>query len=306
MTAPTNVSDISDIVRILRERPEWLDVIRSIVVGDELLSVPQQLAALAQTVNDLGQRVDEFVQATNENFRLVNERLDRLETGHEELKEGQAELREGQAELRADVAELKEGQAELREGQAELRADVAELKEGQAELREGQAELRVGYASLREEFGELRGDFARLEGRFSNFEGAEYERRIRNRLISRSTLRFDLNRPIIVMTQDSQSAPQFNSAMQQALRSGVLTLAEFEDVHEADIVIRDDDNRYLLAEVSITADSDDVERAARRSQLLATAAGATVIPALIAANVAEPQRALADAQGVSLFVIPYP
>ena len=229
MTTPTTVNDISDVARILREHPEWLDVIRSIVLGEELLNLPQQLS-------DLTQRVDEFVRATNENFRLVNERLDKLEAGQTEL----------------------------------------------------------------------RSNFARLEGRFSNFEGTEYERRVRNRLISRSTHRFDLTRPVIVMTQDAQSAPQFNSVMQRALRSGLLMMPEFEDVHDADIVIRDEDNRYLLAEVSITAENDDVERAVRRSRLLATAAGTTVIPALVAAIVAEPQRALAEAQGVNLFVIPYP
>ncbi len=306
MTTPTTVNDISDVARILREHPEWLDVIRSIVLGEELLNLPQQLS-------DLAQRVDEFVRATNDNFRLVNERLDKLETGQSELREGQSELREGQSELREGQSELREGQSKLREGQSKLWASQSELREGQSKLWEGQLELREGQSELRESLSklwenqsDLRANFARLEGRFSNFEGTEYERRVRNRLISRSTHRFDLNRPVIVMTQDAQSAPQFNSVMHRALRSGLLTMPEFEDVHEADIVIRDEDDRYLLAEVSITAENDDVERAVRRSRLLATAADTIVIPALVAAIVAEPQRALADAQGVSLFVISYP
>ena len=236
MTTPTTINDISDIVRILRERPDWLEIIRGIVVGDELLSVPQELAELtqrvdglaqrvdelaqrvdelAQQVGELTQRLDEFVRATNDNFRLVNERLDRLETG-----------------------------------QAELRRD-----------------------------------FARLEGRFSNFEGSDYERRVRNRLVSRSVYHFDLISPVIVMTQDSQSAPEFNSVMQRAIRSGAITRDEYEDLHEADIIIKDEGDRYLLAEVSITAENDDVERAVRRSQLLAAVADSDVIPALVSSNV---------------------
>ena len=257
MTTPTTINDISDIVRILRERPDWLEIIRGIVVGDELLSVPQELAELtqrvdglaqrvdelaqrvdelAQQVGELTQRLDEFVRATNDNFRLVNERLDRLETG-----------------------------------QAELRRD-----------------------------------FARLEGRFSNFEGSDYERRVRNRLVSRSVYHFDLISPVIVMTQDSQSAPEFNGVMQRAIRSGAITRDEYEDLHEADIIIKDEGDRYLLAEVSITAENDDVERAVRRSQLLAAVADSDVIPALVSSNVPEAQRALADAHGVSIFIIPYP
>ena len=229
MTTPITVNDISDVARILRERPEWLDIIRSIVVGEELLSVPQQLAELTQTVNaltqrvdDLTQRLDDFIQATNENFRLVYERLDRL------------------------------------------------------------------------------------EGRFSNYEGNDYERRIRNRLLFRATLRFNLNQPILAMVQDRQSAPELNSIIHRAIQSGAITEDDATDIYNADIIIKDEDNRYLLVEVSITADETDLSRAVRRSGLLAGVADATVIPALVASNVLESQRALADRRGVSLFIIPYP
>ena len=236
MTTPITVNDISDVARILRERPEWLDIIRSIVVGEELLSVPQQLAELTQTVNGLTQRVDDltqqvsdFVQATNENFSLVYERLDRLES-----------------------------------------------------------------------------TLARLEGRFSNYEGNDYERRIRNRLLFRATLRFNLNQPILAMVQDRQSAPELNSVIHRAIQSGAITEDDATEIYNADIIIKDEDNRYLLAEVSITADETDLSRAIRRSGLLSGVANATVMPALVASNVPESQRALADARGVSLFIIAYP
>ena len=222
MTTPITINDISDVARILRERPEWRDVLRGIIVGEELLSVPQQLAELTRQVND-------FVWATNENFRLVYERLDRLEAA-----------------------------------------------------------------------------VARLEGRFSNFEGNDYERRIRNRLLHRATRRFNLNQPILAMVQDRQSAPELNSAIHRAIQSGVITEDDSDDLHEADIIIRDEDNRYLLAEVSITADETDLVRAVRRARLLAAAANAEVTPVLVSSNVPEWQRALADARGVSLFIIPYP
>ena len=236
MTTPITINDISDVARILRERPEWLDVLRGIIVGEELLNVPQQLAELTgrvndltQQVNDLTQQVNDFVQTTNENFSLVYERLDRLE------------------------------------------------------------------ATL-----------SRLEGRVSNFEGNDYERRIRNRLLFRATLRFNLNQPILAMVQDVQSIPELNSIIHRAIQSGAITEDDAADIHNADIIIKDEDNRYLLAEVSITADETDLVRAVRRAGLLAGVANATVIPALVASNVPESQRALADARGVSLFIITYP
>ena len=87
----TTINDINDLARILREHPDWLATIRGIIVGEELLNLPQEVA--------------KFVQATNENFRLVHERLARLESD-------MAEVKADVAELKGDVAELKGGQAE--------------------------------------------------------------------------------------------------------------------------------------------------------------------------------------------------
>ncbi len=273
MTTPTDITlnDISDLVRILQERPEWLEAVRHLVIGDELLSVPQQLAEFIRSTN-------EFIQSTNENFRLVYERLDRLEAGQDELRAGQDELRAGQEELRA-------GQNELRAGQDELRA--------------GQDELKGSYIRLE-------GRFNSLEGRFSNFEGSEYERKVRNRLIFRATHRFDLARPVIAMTQDTQSVPQLTSIVHRAIRSGVITMDEAEDLHEADIIIMADDGRHVLVEVSLNADEDDLRRALRRSQILATAANAAVIPAIVTPDPSDFLSAQAEAYGVDLFSIPYP
>ena len=225
----TTVNDISDIVRILRERPDWLETVRGIIVGEELLSLPKQLA--------------EFVAATNENFRLVNERLARLET------------------------------------------DVADLKTDGTSLR---------------------AIVARLEGRFSNFEGAEYERRVRNRLMHRAILQFGLNSPVIAMTQDTPSSPSLTSVVHRAIRSGAISRDQAEDLHEADIIIADSDNRYVVVEAAITADSDDVTRAARRAEILANAAGADVLPAVVADSFSEGLRDFADRNSVHVFSVSYP
>ena len=232
----TTVNDISDIVRILRERPDWLETIRGIIVGEELLSLPQQLA--------------EFIAATNENFRLVNERLARLE---------------------GDVSELKD--------------DVAGLK--------------AGHISLERRF-------INLEGRFSNFEGTEYERRVRSRLMYRVTMQFGLNSPVIEMTQDIPSSPRLTSIVHRAIQSGAVSREQAEDLHEADIIIGDSDNRYVVVEASITADDDDVNRAARRAGILADAAGGVVSSAVVTANLSAHLRDFAEEREVHVFSVSYP
>ena len=61
MATDTTVNDISDIVRILREQPEWADALRGILLGEEILKLPAMVAELV------------------ESNKLIQERLDRLE-----------------------------------------------------------------------------------------------------------------------------------------------------------------------------------------------------------------------------------
>ena len=57
----TTINDISDLVRVLQERPDWLSAVRNLVVGEDLLDLPQQVAR--------------FVEATEENFRQLQEQI---------------------------------------------------------------------------------------------------------------------------------------------------------------------------------------------------------------------------------------
>ncbi len=96
----TSMNDIVDFVRILKEQPEWADTVRGILLGQELLDLPRQLA--------------QFVEATNE-------RLGRLETDVADLKAGQARL------------ENSVGQLDTRVGQLDTRVGRLEGKVGRLE-----------------------------------------------------------------------------------------------------------------------------------------------------------------------------
>jgi hypothetical protein len=68
-----SVNDIGDLARILREQPEWADTIRGILLGKELLELPERFAEFVQLT-------EHNFQLVNQNFQLVYERLDRLES----------------------------------------------------------------------------------------------------------------------------------------------------------------------------------------------------------------------------------
>ena len=225
----TSINDISDFARIIREQPEWADAIRSLLLGKELLELPERFA--------------QFVQLTTENFELVHQRLDNLETRMDRL---------------------------------EVRMD------------------------------RLEGRFEHMEGRFGNFEGSEYERRIRTRMLFRARHLLGLERPYLALTQEGLVAPQLDSIITRAIDSGSIDLEQSQDLHETDLIIMGQNNRHTAIEISLTAGSEDIDRAKRRAEVLSAATGDTVTPAIITANLPDAERDEAAANGVIPFIVPYP
>ena len=211
----TSVNDISDFARIIREQPEWADTIRSLLLGQELLELPERFA--------------KFVRLTTENFQLVHQRLDNLET----------------------------------------RMD-------------------------------------RLEGRFGNFEGNDYERRIRTKMLFRARHLLGLERPYLALTQEGLVAPQLDSIIARAIDTGSIDLEQSQDLHDADLIIMGQNNHHTAIEISLTADSEDINRAKRRAEILSAATGDTVTPTIITATLPDAERDEAAANGVIPFIIPYP
>ena len=85
----TTINDISDLIRILRDDPAWADAVRSVLLSQELLRLPEEVAALTR--------------AFREHAETTNRRLESLEAGQDEIRQGQDELRDGQAQLQTTV-----------------------------------------------------------------------------------------------------------------------------------------------------------------------------------------------------------
>lgn len=68
----TTINDISDLVRVLQERPDWLAAVRNLVVSEELLNLPQQVAR--------------FVEATEENFRQNRELIQQVQAQIDQIQ----------------------------------------------------------------------------------------------------------------------------------------------------------------------------------------------------------------------------
>ena len=174
----------------------------------------------------------------------------------------------------------------------EVKSDVAELKTDVAELKTGQDRTNRRLN--------------RLEGRFSNYEGSDYERRVRYRFLSRATLEFDLDTPHVAFALQGQMTPALNRIFHRALRECLISPEEFQELHNIDIIIAAENDHYVAGEASLTVADYDITRARERADILALATGNRADPAVITTAISESQRLLAESNGVSVFIIPYP
>ena len=138
----TTINDISDLIRILRDDPAWADAVRSVLLSEQLLNLPQEVAALTRAFR-------EFAEATNR-------RLESLEAGQDELKQGQQRLGERQERLEQGQQRLEERQERLEQGQAQLQTTVDTLQ--------------TTVNGMRGELGNLSGSF--FQKRAANFAAA--------------------------------------------------------------------------------------------------------------------------------------
>ena len=208
---------------------------------------------------------------------------------------------------------METGQAEtnrrlesLETGQAEVSRRLESLETGQAETNRRLESLETGQAENTQQLTQLNTRMNRMEGRFSNFEGSDYERRVRFRVLHRAQARFGLDNAYLALSQSDPVAPRLNSIVAQAIRNGFISPEQSEDLYDADIIISDEGNRHVVVEVSLTADRDDIVRAKRRADILSAATRGAVTPAVITTNLNDTQRDQAALEEVITFIMAYP
>ena len=74
----TTINDITDLIRILRNDPDWAEAVRSVLLSQELQKLPEEFATLTR--------------AFREHADNTNRRLESLEAGQDELRQGQTQL----------------------------------------------------------------------------------------------------------------------------------------------------------------------------------------------------------------------
>ena len=115
MPVPITIDDLPELLRLLREHPEWRDALRATLLTEELLQLP----ALTE------RRFAELASA----IERLTERQERTEAALAELAARQAETEATVARLAERMDQLTEQVSVLAERVGRLDTDVAELKQ---------------------------------------------------------------------------------------------------------------------------------------------------------------------------------
>jgi len=244
----------------------------------------ERLTRLEQVVEQLAEaqrRTEERVEELAEAQRRTEERLTRLEQVVEQLAEAQRRTEQRVEELAEAQRRTEQRVEELAEAQRRTEERVEELADAQRRTEEAVTRLTQRVDSLSQDV--------------SYLNGAELERRYRERAPAYFQ-RLALGLYVLPFHELSE-------LLYRAMQEGKLTQDEYDDIMQVDVVARGrrrDDGTpvYLVVEVSWGVGPHDVERAARRAKPLASVVGAPTIPVVAGRTITYEAESMADDLGV--------
>jgi len=290
------VNDLQDLTRLLLERPEWLSEVRRIVLTDELLALPRELAEaqrrtdehfaeLADSIRQLAEaqqrtdkRLSEFERRTDERFAELAERLDQLTARVDQLTARVDQLTQRLDQLTARVDQLTQ-----RLDQLTARVDQLTQRLDQLTARVDQLTQRLDR--LTEVTQQLTTSVRTLENQMAAVRGRMLETEYRDKAASFFGLW--VRKPRVVSISDIWDDLEDRLSRQ-----------ELEQLLPLDLLVRGQLSRqqsrgeiWLAVEISSVIDTRDVERAVERAALLRKA-GFRAVPVVAGHGIAN--DAIAD------------
>jgi hypothetical protein len=117
------VNDLNDLLRILREQPEWLAEVRRVVLTDELLKLPDLVRELVEAQRRTDERLAEFQQRIERQMAEFQQRIERQMAEFQQRTDQRfAELAEAQRRTDERLAEFQQ-RTEEQIGELKLEMD---------------------------------------------------------------------------------------------------------------------------------------------------------------------------------------
>ena len=309
-----DVQEYRAFIELLYKHPEWRAELRQLVLTEELLALPQ----LVQELIEAHKRGEERMTRIEQSLAELIEAQKRNEQSIAELVEAQKRNDERFAELIEAQKRNDERFAELIEAQKRNDERIAELVEVQRRHEERLAAVEERLAKVEERLEGVEERLARLENTVAELAEAQKRTELE---VQRLTNR--MGQIVGDLLEIKYRDKPFSYFGRIVRRARVVDLAEVEDwlserlseeqlfdLFQLDLLVRGQIRQpvgerkehpevWLAIEVSSVVDGEDVQRVARRAEILRQA-GLPVL-AVAAGNYLTPEaRELARTKGVAL------
>ncbi len=188
--------------------------------------------------------------------------------------------------------------ATLKGDMAEVKGDVAVLKEDMVVVKDRLDTIDGRLDTIDGHLGSIDGRLDTMGGQISNLSGHDYESHV-----ARNARRFFLRE--LSMRASPFARQNDNGKLGELIYEpelqGIITPQEADQLLQADLVFtRDEVDEYVLAEVSITVQQLDIDRARERAAILRKATTRPVMPLAIGAR----QEPDLDKGAVQILLVP--
>ena len=287
MTIP---SRIQEILAEMERDPALATELRERILGQEFSQVPQ---AVAQNQNLITHMMERQIQLSEQFANAVeaqNQSLTRIENSVSEFRQETG-----------SALERLEGR--LDQGLGEVRSELSEFRQ---ETQTHFEEVRSELSELRQE---TRSELRRTNGRLDRGFGANYEAKTTSNIRSILGQQLGIRNSRVLKGPNLRTDEDLESLLEQAESSGAITEEEADELLLLDLIVagthRADHARvYVAAVMEISANQDDVNRAADRAEILWRVTGFPSRPVVIADRISEPCRKLADEKEVAVAIYP--
>ena len=272
--------------------PELARALRDTILGQEISMLPAAVAQNQGLIIRLMERQVELASAVNTALDAVVSAMTQAGENTAGALEAHGRRIEG---VESALAELREEGQRTRESLGQVLTDVKQL---QSDMAETKADVK-----------QVQSDVRRIDGRLDRGFGTNYEAKVAQNVRSILGQQAGVRSSRVLKGPSLRTDPDFDRQVESAEASGAITEDESDELLLLDLIVSGTrtgtpERVYAGVEVSITANDDDVNRAADRAEILRRVTGGPVMAAVIAARVDEPQRALAARREVAVAVHP--
>ncbi len=146
-----------------------------------------------------------------------------------------------------------------------------------------------------------------MEGQLNNLTGTDYERKVAKRAPRAARRYLGLQQASVVYGITVPDDNRIADLLRRATEAGTITDEQAEELERADLILSgvfsDDELSYAVAEVSVTIDEHDVDRARGRARILQDASRALAKAAVIGTTISDANRQRAEQDNVAVVIM---